>query len=125
MKYKMTEEKWGAYLAFLKGVLKNPDKYPDKGVLVSLSDEEMAQLFTKKRLELVRVIQGNKPGNVSELCGLVGRRLSAVMRDLNLLQNFGIIKLEKKGKNVRPRVIKSILILPLVKLDTKTLGEIA
>jgi len=125
MKYKLTDEKWDAVKLYMNRLLRNPDKYPDRATLVSLSDEEMTQLFTKKRLELVRVIQKSKPSNISALSELVGRRISAVMRDLELLEKFMIVKLEKKGKNVKPRVIKSLLILPLVKLTPKSLEEIS
>ena len=124
MIYKMTEEKWGAVKAYLNKVWQEPNKYPDKGLLLSLSDEEMPQIFTKERLKLVRLIQGKKPKNVTELSALVGRRLSAVIRDLELLERFQIVELQKNGKNVIPTVKKEILIIPLVKLKTKALAEI-
>ncbi|MFH1586665.1 MAG: hypothetical protein ABID38_02315 [Candidatus Diapherotrites archaeon] len=124
MKYKMTDEKWDTVMAFLNKVLEHPDRYPDKGFLLSLSDDEMTQVFTKKRLELIRLIQGKKPKNATKLSELTGRRLSAVMRDLGLLQKFHIVELEKRGKNIVPRVTKEILILPLVELKPKRLAEI-
>jgi len=124
MEYKMTDEKWNAIKLYLNNVWNNPDKYPDKATIISLSDEEMTQLFTKKRLELVRLIRNKKPNNATKLSKLAGRRLSAVMRDLELLQKFSIVQLEKKGKNIRPKVTTEILILPLVKLEAKKLEEI-
>ncbi|HZX19414.1 MAG TPA: hypothetical protein VFF13_00175 [archaeon] len=124
MKYKMTDEKWNSITSFLNKVLKNPNKYPDKGLILSLSDEEMTQVFTKKRLELIRLIQSKKPNNATKLSELAGRRLSAVMRDLELLEEFTIVQLEKKGKNIKPRVTTEILVLPLIKLKTKNLREI-
>ena len=124
MEYKMTDEKWNAIKLYLNNVWNNPDKYPDKATIISLSDEEMTQLFTKKRLELVRLIQNKKPNNATKLSELAGRRLSAVMRDLELLQKFSVVQLEKKGKNIRPKVTTGILILPLVKIEAKRLEEI-
>jgi len=124
MEYKMTDEKWNAIKLYLNNVWNNPNKYPDKATIISLSDEEMTQLFTKKRLELVRLIRNKKPNNATKLSKLAGRRLSAVMRDLELLQKFSIVQLEKKGKNIRPKVTTEILILPLVKLEAKKLEEI-
>ncbi len=124
MAYKMTEEKWDAIKTYLNKVLENPNRYPDKGLLLSLSDEEITQIFTKERLKLVRLIQDKKPKNATELSELAQRRLSAVMRDLILLEHFGIVELQKKGKNIVPTVEKEILILPLVKLKAKTLPEI-
>ena len=124
MKYEMTDERWDAVKAYLNKVWKQPDKYPDKGMILSLSDEEITQVFTKKRLELVRLIQSRKSKNATALANLAGRRLSAVIRDLKLLKKFHIVELEKKGKNIVPTVTKEILILPLVKLKTKALAEI-
>lgn len=124
MAYKMTEEKWDALKAYLNKVWREPGKYPDKGLLLSLSDEEITQIFTKERLKLVRLIQGKKPKNATVLSELADRRLSAVIRDLELLQHFHIVELQKKGKNIVATVEKEILILPLVKLKAKTLPEI-
>lgn len=124
MKYKMTDGKWDTVMAFLNKVIKNPGKYPDEGLLLSLSDKEMTQIFTKKRLELVRLIQTKKPKNATKLSELTRRRLSAVLRDLELLEKFHIVELEKKGKNIVPKVTKEVLILPLVELKPKRLVEI-
>jgi len=124
MAYKMSEEKWDTIKAYLNKVWKEPDKYPDKGLLLSLSDEEITQIFTKERLKLVRLIQDKKPKNATRLSELAERRLSAVMRDLELLQHFHMVELQKKGKNIIPTVKKEILILPLIKLKAKTLPEI-
>ena len=124
MVYKLTEEKWDAIKAYLNKAWKEPDKYPDKGLLLSLSDEEITQIFTRERLKLVKLIQDKKPKNATELSELAKRRLSAVIRDLELLEHFHIVELQKKGKNIVPTVKKEILILPLVKLKARTLPEI-
>ena len=124
MANKMAEEKWGTIKAYLNKVWENPGKYPDKGLLLSISDEEITQIFTKERLKLVRLIQEKKPKNATELSKLAQRRLSAVIRDLELLEKLHIVELEKKGKNIVPTVKKEILILPLVNLKAKTLLEI-
>ena len=116
---KLSEEKWEAVKMYLNRVWKNPNKYPNKGLLLSLSDEEVTQIFTKKRLELIRLIQSKKPKNTTGLSKLAKRRLSAVIRDLELLERNNVITLEKKGKNIIPIVSKEILILPLVKIKAK------
>ena len=124
MNYKLTNKKWSNVMAFLNKVMENPAKYPDKGVILSLSDDEMTQVFTKKRLELVRLIQNKKPSNATKLSELAGRRLSAVMRDLDLLEKFHVIELEKNGKNIKPTVKSEILVLPLIDIKAKKLQEI-
>lgn len=124
MAYNLTEERWDAIKAYLNKVWAEPDKYPDRGLLLSLSDEEAAQLFTRKRLGLVRLIREKNPKNATELSRLAGRRLSAVMRDLGLLERFHIVGLNKTGKNVAPVLKKEILILPLVKLRAREISEL-
>ena len=124
MDYKLSDERWNAVKSYLAKVFENPNKYPDEGVLLSLSDEEMTQVFTKKRLELIRLIQKKKPKNATKLSELTDRQLSAVMRDLELLEKFHIVELEKKGKNIVPKVTKELLILPLVNIKPKKLAEI-
>ncbi|HLD58042.1 MAG TPA: hypothetical protein VI977_00160 [archaeon] len=124
MAYKTTEERWDAIKAYLNKVWKDPGKYPDTGLLLSLSDDEITQIFTKERLKLIRLIQGKKPKNATKLSELAERQLSAVIRDLELLEQFQIVELQKKGKNLVPTVKKEILILPLVKLKPKILSEI-
>ncbi len=114
MRYELTAEKWNAVKDYLNRVWRSPDKYPDRGLLLSLSDEDMTHAFTKKRLELVRLVQSKKPKNATELSRLAGRRLSAVIRDLELLEGLHMVELHKKGKNVVPTVTKEIIILPLV-----------
>lgn len=123
--YKMNEERWNAIKSYLNKVWDNPDKYPDAGLLLSLSDEEISTIFTKKRLELVRIIQSKKPRNITALSKIVERKLSAVKRDLELLEGFNIVSLEKIEKDVVPTVSKKILILPLINIETKTLPELA
>jgi predicted transcriptional regulator len=124
MRYEMDDKRWDSIKAYLDKAWKRPDKYPDRGLLLSLSDEEMTQLFTKKRLELLRLIRKKHPKNATQLAGLSNRRLSAVMRDLELLESLHIVSLEKKGKTIVPRVEKELLILPLVELRAKELAEI-
>lgn len=113
MKHKMSEEKWESVKRFFDRVWAEPEKFPEKTLVISLSDEEMTQLFTKKRLELISVIRAKKPRNVTKLAELVSRDLTAVMRDLKILESIGIVSLEKSGKDVLPKIEVHTLILPL------------
>lgn len=120
----MSNEKWIEVKSYLNKVWRNPKAYPDNGLILSLSDEEATQVFTKERLKLVRLIQSKNPKNVTQLSRLAKRRLSAVIRDLELLEKFHIIDLEKTGKNIQPIIEKEIIIIPLIKLGEKTLSQI-
>jgi len=125
MKYEMDNARWDSIKGYLGKAWNNPEKYPDKALLLSLNEKEMSQIFTKKRLELIRAVQARKPKNATELSKKLNRKLSAVLRDLELLEKFRIVELEKKGKNIIPRVQKNVLIIPLIEIEAKELATIA
>ncbi|MBI4052938.1 MAG: hypothetical protein HY394_02780 [Candidatus Diapherotrites archaeon] len=124
MAYRLSEEKWSAIKSYLGKVWDNPGSYPDNALILSLSDEETTRIFTKKRLELIRLIQGKNPQSASALGKLANRKLSAVMRDLELLKKFHLVELNKKGKTVVPAMTKEIIVIPLAKLPAKKPEEI-
>ncbi len=116
MKHKISGEKWESVMDFFAKLFREPsrlDSLPDKALLLSLSDGEITRIFTKERLRLIKTIDQRHPGTISELSRLLERNLVAVERDLKILQDFGIVKLEKKGKEVTPTIEKKALILPL------------
>jgi predicted transcriptional regulator len=119
----MDGEKWRSVKEYLSKAWDNPSAYPDEALLLSLSQEEISSAFTKKRLELVKIIQEKKPATVTELSRLAGRKLTAVLRDLYLLEKFQIVKMEKKGKNIAPQIAKSVIIIPLAKIEAKELAR--
>jgi predicted transcriptional regulator len=114
---KMSDEKWEGILRFFNRIWSAPemlDKLPEKSIILSLSEEEITKMFTKKRLELIRVIKEKHPASIGALAKLVKRDPTAVERDLKILEGFEIVKLEKEGRIVKPGVEKELLILPLV-----------
>lgn len=116
MKHMITDERWESVMDFFGKIFKHPEKLDslsDKTLLLSLSDEEITKIFTKERLRLIRAIMEKKPQNISWLAKIVDRDLSAVERDLKILEGFEIVKLEKTGKEVMPIIEKKALILPL------------
>ncbi|MDI6655608.1 MAG: HTH domain-containing protein [Candidatus Hydrothermarchaeota archaeon] len=123
----MRDEKWEGIMRFFSKIWSAPevlDKLPEKSLLLSLSEEEITKIFTKKRLELVRVIKEKHPISISALAKLVKRDLTAVERDLKILEGFGVVKLEKEGKIVKPSVEKELLILPLVPIKPFTIKDL-
>ncbi len=113
--HKISDEKWESAMAFIRESIKNPDKFPDDVLLLSLSKEELTKLFTKKRIELIEAMKREGPRTMSELARFLERELSAIDRDLNALEDIGLVRLEKNGREVTCSIEKEILILPLSK----------
>jgi len=107
-------EKWDVAFDLIKKVIKAPELFPDRALVLTLTDEEWTVLFTPRRIELIKTIRTEKPGSVSELAKLVGRKVEAVDRDLKILETHGIIELERVKNRVTPRIKKEFIILPII-----------
>ena len=79
-----------------------------------MEKDELTSLITKKRLELLDIINEKRPATVKELSMLAKREISAVDRDLKILERYSLVKLERKGREVTPKIMKKAIVLPLI-----------
>ncbi|MBF0305393.1 MAG: helix-turn-helix domain-containing protein [Alphaproteobacteria bacterium] len=68
---------------------------PDRGLLPLLA----------ANLDLLRVIAQERPGSVSALAERIGRAQSNVSRSLQALARFGLVRLVREGKTIRPELV--------------------
>ncbi len=106
-------KKWDAIEGFLSEAIREPDKYPDKLAVFVLTDEELHQIFTRERLRLLRALKEKEYESVTELSTRLGRDKAAVTRDLKLMWEYGLVRLEKEGRRVKPRLDKEGVYLSL------------
>ncbi len=66
------------------------------------SIKSLAQVLSDENQMLLKIILETKPSSITELAEKTGRKLSNLSRTLKTLANYGIIKLVKKDKKVRP-----------------------
>lgn len=79
--------------------------FPSISALASvLSDENMA---------LLRCIREAKPESMKELARLAGKQESNVSRSLHTMQEYGLVRLVKTGRTVKPEVAVSEVTLSL------------
>ena len=62
----------------------------------------LSALASPGNLELLRIINQERPASVSQLVARTGRAQPNVSRSLQLLARHGLIRLEREGKEVRP-----------------------
>lgn len=75
---------------------------------------EVAQvraLLSNERAKLLHTIKQDNPSSIYVLAKTLGRDFQSVRKDVALLQHFGIVKLQKHGKN-------RVSLKPVIKLDT-------
>ncbi len=81
-----------------------------KAMIIDPFDEDFFDVFTKKRMELVKEIMNQKPQSIRELSQQVERDIKNVFEDLKLLQHVNIIDFERIGRCKRP-IVKSKTII--------------
>jgi len=96
--------------SFVRGIIDGTIKTPDKAIVFHITDKQMFETITRKRLELIRVIKKRTPKSIMELSKLVNRTKQAVNRDLKILERNSLVSLERNGKTVIPVVEKEAMI---------------
>lgn len=86
---------------------------PDKALVVDF--DATLNIFTKKRIELIDIINIYSPTSIQEIADITHRTKQAVGRDLKLLERFDVIELEKRGKFTVPIVKREMIVLNLRK----------
>lgn len=112
------ERKARSINSLIEGVVNETVQLPDD-VLVFLDPESVVDIFTKKRLQLIRLIKENNPKSVQELADVAKRQKQAVDRDLKLLEKYEIIELKKLGRVAVPIVKRKLLMFNLQKPEQK------
>jgi len=88
------------------------DRIPNN-VTIYLDLAVISEVFTKKRMELIKKIETANPQSIQELADKLNRKKQAVHRDLKLLEGHNLIELIKDGKIVIPILSKEMIYIPL------------
>ncbi|MBD3312125.1 hypothetical protein GF352_01565 [archaeon] len=81
-----------------------------KAMIVDPFSDDFFDVFTRKRIELVKAIMDNEPRSIRALAQRVERDIKNVFNDLKLLHNFRIIEFKKIGRCKKPIVKKKTII---------------
>ncbi len=101
---------FGKKIGYLIDHPKELDKEPRRVLYVD-DLEMLAAIISNKKLQLIKFIGNNKISSVSELAKKLNRKQEAVSRDISKLESVGLLKKERKGKNIVPKIAaKSITI---------------
>lgn len=117
------DKKFETIKTFLEKVWEKPEQFPDKALVLPLDEKEITEIFTKRRIELIKEVAKSER-SLSEIAERTHRELSAVQRDVKILEKAGILELEKHGRKVKPSLKGEILILPLVELKSLRLEDL-
>ncbi|WP_258240863.1 HVO_A0114 family putative DNA-binding protein [Pseudidiomarina homiensis] len=66
------------------------------------SIRSLAEILSDQNRDLLKIIAANKPQSLKELAVLSGRAPSNLSRSLKTMSHYGLVKMEKHEKSVRP-----------------------
>ena len=83
------------------------------------STESFAKVLSAGNRELLRVIAEKAPASLEELSQITGRALSNLSRTMKTMESYGLVRLEKEGRKVAPKVVHDRVELALPLLDRR------
>jgi predicted transcriptional regulator len=106
------EEKFEIFKKFIEKAMHMPDVFPDEVIILPLTDMEWKNIFTEKRVELVKTIS-EKSRSITQLAKVLNRHQEAISRDIKYLEDVGIVKVKIRGKERIPVIDKKLIVMPL------------
>ncbi|NVJ65356.1 MAG: helix-turn-helix domain-containing protein [Gammaproteobacteria bacterium] len=83
------------------------------------SMRSLSEALSEKNLALLKLIEQNQPGSISELAQLSGRKESNLSRTLNKLASYGIVRLQSQdGTKAKKPIVKATKFT--IEIDSKT-----
>ena len=81
------------------------EEFEEEKIVVESLDV-LRKILTPERMRILQVIKNEKPNSIYELAKLLGRDRAAVIRDLEVLQKIGLVKIsEEKDERGRKKPI--------------------
>lgn len=108
------KRKFDTLKAYLNYLIEEEPEIKGGQVVFVMEKDELTRVVTKRRLEILDIINEQRPATVKELSMLAKREISAVDRDLKILERYSLVKLERKGREVTPKIMKKAIVLPLI-----------
>jgi len=80
------------------------------------STESFAKVLSAGNRELLRIIAEKAPASLEELAEITGRAGSNLSRTLKTMESYGLIRMEKEGRKLAPKIVhdRVELALPLI-----------
>ncbi|MBA4774935.1 MAG: winged helix DNA-binding protein [Rhizobiales bacterium] len=78
-----------------------------------VSTESFAKILSAPNREMLRIIAQEKPDSLDALATLTGRQKSNLSRTLKAMIGYGLIRMERDGRKLAPKLIHDRVVLEL------------
>lgn len=72
--------------------------------------DDFFEIFTQKRMQLIRALMGSAPSSIRDLAKMLERDVKNVFGDLKLLNSRGLVDFKVEGKCKKPVLKKEVII---------------
>lgn len=91
-------------------ILRKEIEFGESVKYINPFSDNFFELFTQKRIEMIKAIMEHAPRSIRELAKIVRRDIKNVFDDLKLLDDFDIIDFVSDGRRKRPIVKKEVIV---------------
>jgi predicted transcriptional regulator len=89
------------------------------------STESFARILSAPNREMLRVIAQEKPDSLDALAAMTGRAKSNLSRTLKAMIGYGLIRMERDGRKLAPKLIHDRVVLDLPLKESRKRGAMA
>ena len=91
-------------------ILKNTKEFEVKNVLIVPMEDWNPSILSKKRKEILNVLKSKRVNSEMELASVLNRKRPNVLKDLKMLEHYGLVRMVKKGNRMIPENVNSVII---------------
>ena len=89
----------------------------EKTLFLDPFQDDFFEVFTQKRMELIRAIRSNQPSSIRALAKIVDRDIKNVFNDLQMLNEKNMIDFVNQGRSKKPVVKKHTIVFTFKKIN--------
>ena len=91
-------------------IMKNTKELDVENILIVPMEDWNPSVLSPKRKEIIKVLKSRKVKSEMELAKILKRERPNVLKDLRLLEHYGLVRAIRKGNKVVPQNVKSMII---------------
>jgi len=92
------------------GIIKNTKEFKVENVIIVPLEDWNPSILSKKRKEILNVLKSKRVHSEMELAKVLNRKRPNVLKDLKILEHYGLIRMVKQGNRVVPENVISLII---------------
>jgi predicted transcriptional regulator len=91
-------------------ILTNTKEFEVENVIIVPMEDWNPSILSKKRKEILHVLKSKRVHSEMELANVLNRKRPNVLKDLKILEHYGLVRMVKNGNRVVPENVNSLII---------------